>query len=102
MLNKKYNLQDIYDYLYQYYNIEWVGYQVLGREGGVRLRDYNTTLDNKVILRVAAAVYEGNKRKPVLLEVTDDYLVVSGYKEPEVKWKDFLANIHTTEQELSK
>lgn len=109
MAKRNYKLKDIYDYLLEYYNIEWASYTIIDNsyQRGIRSFDFNG--ENKDSLHVIAVAYCGSRIKEVSLEVSNDTLVVyeinpylHHYKAPKVQWQDFLAQRYSKEQTLTK
>ena len=101
MAKRLYTLQDVYDYLFENYGIEWVGYKVVdeGIERRVRNFDFSPThTDN---LTVIALAYKGSRLKKVSLEVCNEHLRLweispnlRHFRQAEIAWQDFLAVRH--------
>ncbi len=111
MKKRSYRLKDVYDYLVEYYGLEWRGYQIKDYnfnendpERGLRAWDFNST---KTSFWVVGIVYDGAKRKTVSLDVSNDNLVIyeitpylHHYKAPEIEWKDYLVQKYNQGQAL--
>ena len=104
MAKRNYRLQDIYDYLLEYYGLDWKMFMVsdFGLERGIRKYDFGGYSGKyKSKLSVDAIVYNGSKRQVLSLIVTNEDLSIGfGYKKPETSWSDYLALKHHEEQTL--
>ena len=113
MVKRNYKLKDIYDYLLEYYGLEWRLFQIKDfgvkdrGERGVRAWDIGGRSGTE--LGVIAIVYMGEKQKHIRLRVTNDEFEIYEitpylhyYKQPEIGWKKFLAERHRQEQTLTK
>ena len=108
MSKRKYELKDIYDYLKQEYDFEWRAFQIRDwkteQERDLKKSDFKRGKEDDLF--VVAIVYQGDERKTILLHVDNDVCKVSrinsypNHKEPEVKWRDFLAERYNQEQSL--
>ena len=112
MEKRNYRLKDIYDYLKQYYNLDWRLYQIKdhqidhnAQERGIRAWDFDNK--NKTTLYVVAIMYGGVRRKSVSLYVSNQRLEIyeitpytHHYKAPKVEWQDFLSSRYNQEQML--
>ncbi|MBQ7880512.1 MAG: hypothetical protein IJ358_01545 [Clostridia bacterium] len=96
-MERKYELNNVYDYLLNHYDLEWKGFQIRNTKGH---RTANEDDFDGDYLYEFAVVYQGKSKKLVTLNVTNDKFIVGGYKAPEVSWKDFLDN--QKEQDLTK
>ena len=94
---KNYKMSDIYDYLQQFYNLEWRKYQIKDgkTERGIVQSDFSDT--KKSSFYVIAIMYQGANQKTVSLSVDNDKLEVyeinpylHHYDKPTVDWKDYL------------
>ena len=98
-----YELKDIYDYLLEQYNIEWLGYKIVdnGIERQIEKKDFggiNRQVESN--LSVVAVVYNGSKRQTVWLNVSNQDLGLAINHKPKLSWKDFLARRYNQEQSL--
>lgn len=113
MSKRNYKLKDVYDYLLEHYGLEWRLFQIKDfgvkdkGERGVRAWDIGGRSGTE--LGAIAIVYTKEKQKTVRLRVTNDELEIYEitpylhyYKEPQVKWKEFLAERYSQEQTLTK
>ena len=107
MAKRNYNLKDVYDYLLEFYNIEWSSYLINdnGVQRGVRNFDFNGKDDER--LQVIAIAYCGSRIKTIRLDVDNNSLIVyeinpylHHYKEPNVEWKKYLAQRYNEQQTL--
>ena len=106
MEEKKYKLQDVYDFLKEYYNLEWRNFLIIkdGYKVSIKMRDFNQTC-----LRVPAVLYHGQNKEICWLIVSNKYFQVYGYgynrnvnKHKNKLWIDFLAKRHNQEQCMDK
>ncbi len=102
MAKRHYELKDIYDYLLEYYNIEWLGYKIVdaGLERHIQNHDFEDQTGSQ--LRVKAIVYNGSKRQIARIYVSNQSLRVSVDRKPLITWKAFLAQRYNQEQTLNK
>lgn len=102
MANRNYKLQDISEYLLEYYGLDWKMFVIddFGMERRVRQNDFNGK--NRTCLMVAAIMYQGSKRMPIWLSVSNRDLVVGVLQpiKPLIPWADYLALKHHEEQKL--
>ena len=101
MAKRNYKLQDVYDYLKEYYNLDWKLCQIISLNDQHGVRQWNFDGKEGIELCVIAIVYMGEKQKHIRLRVTNDefeiYEINSHlhyYKSPKVQWKDYLAQRH--------
>ena len=108
MTKRNYKLQDVYDYLQQFYNLEWRRYQIKDdkTERSIRLSDFNDI--NEQSFFVVAIVRQGLKRKTVSLSVDNNRLEVyeinpylHHYSPPTMDWKKYLELRYANEQGLT-
>ena len=104
---KNYRMCDIYDYLQQFYNLEWRKYQI---KDGKTERGF-TQIDFKDIQKasfyVIAIMYQGANQKTVSLSVNNDRLEVyeispnlHRYDKPNVGWAEYLQVRYNNENTL--
>ncbi len=102
MTKRNYKLQDIYDYLLEYYGLTWNLFLIndFDVEHMVQKSDFNGK--NRSCLTVTAITYRGSKRVPVWLNVSNKDLVVGVLQpiKPLIKWSDYLALKHHEELTL--
>lgn len=100
MAKRNYKLQDVHEYLLEYYGLDWKMFLIddFGLERIVEKSDFNGK--DRSCLKVAAIMYNGTKRIPVWLNVSNHDLVVGVLQpiKPLVKWSDYLALKHNEEQ----
>ena len=94
---ENYKMCDVYDYLQQFYNLEWRKYQIKDgkTERGITQLDFKDK--QKSSFYVIAIMYQGAKQKSVSLSVDNDKLEVyeinpylHHYDKPAVDWADYL------------
>lgn len=110
MAKRNYKLKDVYDYLKEYYNLDWKQFQIYdnNQERGIRMNDFDGNA--KTCLSVVAVVYKGSTRILIWLSVSNQDLsilgssspILKGIAQPRVSWQDFLAQRHNQEQDLVK
>jgi hypothetical protein len=112
-MTRLYGLQDVYDYLMRFYNLEWRGYQIKdfrnkgdNYERGISSWDFR---DDKADFQAIAILYLGAKQKTVKLDVSNDELSIyeieperRHYAKPKITWKQFLDRMYGQEQCLSR
>lgn len=108
MAKRKYKLKDVYDYLKEYYNLDWKLFQIRDEdeERGVRVSDFKG--NSKNCLSVVAIVYKGTTRILIWLSVSNQDLgilgssspMLKGISQPRVTWQDYLSQRYNQEQEL--
>ncbi len=88
---RRYKLQDVYDYILEYYNLEWKDFKIHdnGRVRSVRISDYRGDK-----LKVTAILTKGLSRSIVILQVDNENLILNGVKQSKVKWSDYLNTKH--------
>jgi hypothetical protein len=99
MTKRNYELQDIYDYLLDYYDLEWKLFKV---------KDFDFTNSDAVdetSFSIITIVYSGKNRKRVRLTVSNDKFDVyeispnkHSYTKPAFDWKRYLAKKKTQSQ----
>ncbi|MFQ6724574.1 MAG: hypothetical protein ACLRFE_04520 [Clostridia bacterium] len=96
MEKRNYEMQDIYDYLLQYYDLEWKLFKVKNIDF-----DTNKVGVDETNFSIVTVVYSNNKRKTVRLSVSNDKFDVYEinpkkhyYGKPAFDWKRFLARQH--------
>ena len=108
MTKRNYKLQDVYDYLQQFYNLEWRRYQIKDNktERSIRVNDFSDI--NEESFFVVAIVCQGLKRKTVSLSVDNNRLEVyeinpnlHHYNSPAMDWKKYLEFRYANEQCLT-
>ena len=96
---RNYKLQDIKDFVFAEYELDWKGFKVLddNRVRTVRAMDFDGDR-----LSVAALVFK-NERKvlPRLIVATNEYISVSGHGARIDDWQEFLALRHKFVQGLN-
>ena len=110
MEKRNYKLKDVYDYLKEYYNLDWKLFQIRNddKECGVRMSDFKG--NGCTHLSVVAIVYKGSTRILIWLNVSNQELrimgssssLLKGIAQPRVDWQDFLAKRYSQEQDLNK
>ena len=104
---KNYKMCDIYDYLQQFYNLEWRKYQIKdGKcERCITKSDFSDT--PKSSFYVIAVMYQGTKKKSVSLSVDDERLEVyeinpclHHYNKPAVDWLEYLHSRYSNQNTL--
>ena len=110
MVKRNYKLKDVYDYLKEYYNLDWKQFKINdnNQDRGIRMNDFNGNWCTN--LSVVAVVYKGSTRILIWLSVTNQDLgilgsssnLIKGIAQPRVAWQDFLAQRYGQEQGLQK
>ncbi len=104
---KNYKMCDIYDYLQQFYNLEWRKYQIKdGKiERSITQSDFSET--QKSSFYVIAIMYQGANQKTVSLSVNNESLEVyeinpylHHYDKPMVGWVEYLQSRYSNENTL--
>ena len=108
MVKRNYKISDVYDYLQQFYGLEWQRYLVKdgNNERSLRAEDFN---DEHSHFYVIAIMLQGTKQKTVSLSVSNDRFEVyeikpylHRYNKPEVDWKEYLNVIYGNNQCLAR
>ena len=86
---KRYKLQDVYDYILEYYNLDWKEFKIhdKGKVRSVRINDYRGDK-----LNVMAIMMKGVVRNVIILQVDNNELTLSGIKPSRVSWSEYLNN----------
>ena len=101
MSKRNYELKDIYDYLLEQYNIEWLGYKIIDNnvERCVEEQDFVTLDDEQGSkLSVVAVVYNGSKLQKAKLEVSNYSLRIVVDQKPKISWQLFLNQRYSEEK----
>ena len=106
MAERAYKLQDVKDFLKEYYNLDWRNFLIIkdGKSIAIKMRDFNQSC-----LRVPAVLYHGeNEKKICWLSISNTYFSVYGYDVKDKNnhknqlWVDFIAKEYNQEQGLNK
>jgi len=84
-----YTLQDVKDYLYENYELDWKNFKVLDGETmrGVRQKDFKIDY-----LSMVAVVYKQGKRvEPITIRVSDKFISVGEFGVDYNNWQEFLS-----------
>lgn len=110
MAKRNYKLQDVYDYLKEYYNLDWKQFHINdnNQDRSIRKGDFDGNWCTN--LSIVAVVYKGSTRILIWLNVSNQDLSILGssspilkeISQPRVTWQDFLAKRYGQEQGLSK
>ena len=110
MTKRNYKLKDVYEYLKEYYNLEWKQFQIYDndKERGIRINDFDGNWCTN--LSVVAVVYKGSTRILIWLNVSNQDLrilgsssnLLKGIAQPRVSWQDFLVQRYSQKQGLNK
>ncbi len=99
-MGRLYKLKDIYDFLQEYYNLEWRDFMIIRHECAfpIQVNDFN-----KSCLRVPAVLYKGEQKQICWISVSNTYFNVYGYDENRNKnksklWRELLAKQNNQEQ----
>ncbi|MFQ6724575.1 MAG: hypothetical protein ACLRFE_04525 [Clostridia bacterium] len=102
MAKRNYKLQDVSEYLLEYYGLDWKMFLIddFGMERRITQKDFN--VKDRSCLMAAAIMYHGSKRMPVWLNVSNHDLVVGVLQpiKPAIQWSDYLALKHHEEKTL--
>lgn len=97
MDKRQYTLKDAREYIQEYYNVDWVNFEIRGENGrrNIELNDFDGD-------RLVAVIYivKGTTTKISVLEITNNSLVLSGFNHPKVSFKDFYTQKHSQEKGL--
>jgi len=104
MAKRNYRLQDIHDYLLEYYHLDWKLFLVVdnGLERRVKQKDFD--INDPSRLMVQAVVSDGCKRRVLPLNVSNNNLTIGyGLNEPNIMWwPDYVALKYHEEQILQE
>jgi len=104
MAERAYKLQDVKDFLKEYYNLDWRNFLIIkdGHTIPIKMRDFN-----KTCLRVPAVLYHGDSKQICWLSVSNRHFQVYGYQDDKKSnrlknklWLDFITKRHSQEQSL--
>ncbi|MBR6779267.1 MAG: hypothetical protein IKM43_03900 [Clostridia bacterium] len=105
MAKRQYTLKEAREYIKEYYNLDWVNFEVRGDDGirrSVKLSDFQEDR-----LYTFAYMTKGKNKEITILEITNNNLVllssfssVSGFKTPRVSFKDFYTKIRTQDNKV--
>ena len=100
MARRKYRLQDVKDYIYEEYGLDWKDYMTRDNDliRGVRSTDFDEDR-----LSVVGFMYKDGRKVGVRwIQASNTSLSVSGFKTEREDWQDFLAKRYSQEQTLNK
>ena len=107
MAERAYKLKDVYDFLKEYYNLEWRNFLIIkdGHTIPIKMSDFN-----KSCLRVPAVLYHGKTKQICWLTVSNRHFQVYGHGDNDKNnnrrknklWLDFIARRHNQEQDVDK
>ncbi|MBQ7798336.1 MAG: hypothetical protein IJ371_04365 [Clostridia bacterium] len=103
MVERGYKLQDVYDFLKEYYNLEWRNFLIIkdSHTIPIKMSDFK-----KSCLSIPAVLWHGETKEICWMTVSNRYFVVYGYgennrnKSKTKLWIDFIAKRHNQEQGL--
>lgn len=98
MAERSYTLQDVKDYLYEKYELDWKDFKVL--DSGVGRRPRASDFGENGLMICAVLYKEGRKDWPRVVFVNDEFISVSGLGRDYYDWREFLAQRHNQEQNL--
>ena len=99
-MTRKYRLQDVKDYIYEEYGLDWKDYLVRDNDlvRGVRATDFDEDY-----LSVVGFMYKDGRKVGVRwIQATNTRLSVSGLKVANEDWQQFYTQNRNQEQELIK
>ena len=104
MTQRQYTLQDIYDYLKEFYNMDWELGKILADEEKEGVLSFKFGGKYGTNLTVLADIYINKKKETIWLEVTNENFKIfktnPRHKELEYKppifWQDFYTTRHNT------
>ena len=98
MAKRQYTLKDAREYIKEYYNVDWINFEIRGENGYRRSIELNDFVGDRLV--ACAYMIKGTETQITILEITNDSLVLSGFNHPKVSFKDFYSKNHTQEKEL--
>lgn len=102
MKRKNYTLQDIYDYLLEYYGYDWKLFLICDYDTERRVQKTDFSGDYRTNLNVTALLYKGGNRNRVFINVSNQNLKVWNGQpiKPLVEWSDYLVLKHKEDKML--
>lgn len=93
MAKRQWTLKEAREYIKEYYNLDWVDFEVRGENGRRQVKLSDIQEDR---LYTFAYMTKGKNKEITILEITNNNLVllssilsVSGFKTPRVSFKEF-------------
>ena len=104
MVKRQYTLKDAREYIKEYYNLDWVNFEIRGDNGprSVQLSDF---CEDR--LYTFAYMTKGKTKRISILEITNNDLILSTslefiphFKVPKVSFKDYYSKVHNLDKEV--
>ena len=104
MIERNYKVQDVADYLLEYYGFKWISFLVKDYDSYREIKKSDFSGPNKTLLLVTTLIFDGAQSMNVWINVSNKELRVwKGHPiKPLIPWPDYLAQRHNQEQNINK